>query len=357
MDGTSANAMKAISNDAVARANGANHLRRFLSLAQLSKLPPPTWHVDQILPANSLACLYGPSDTYKTFISMSLGLCIANGIDFAGRPVTPGSVAYVAGEGSGTGFRKRWYAWNRQYDGSAAAPLRYMQSDFALTKEKDVSELRELLKEAEKGLPSPFGLVIIDTLARALGDCDENSTKDMGRLIEGCQALQHDGDRTVLLVAHTGKKSQKGIRGSSALFAALDTVLATKRVAKGVQIQIEKQKESEKTRILYFEMKKFALPDGGESLVPVLMEHPVEEEEESPKLSTQQQALLAAVVKAGESGLSRTVAEKDLSMSSSTFYSARTGLKEKGLVIVRDGHVFVAPGKSEPPTAELSSAP
>jgi hypothetical protein len=358
MDRLSTNAVLAIPRSGIeqpAPEIDASPRRHFFSLPQLAELPPPQWHVDQILAENSFACLYGPSGSYKTFLALSLGLSIANGIDFAGRPVRAGSVAYVAGEGCPTGFRKRWHAWNEQHRGSAAAPLRYLQSDFTLTDEKHVGELRTLLEKTEAQLPAPFGLVIIDTLARALGAYDESSAKDMGRFIKGCQDLQSGRRMTVLLVAHTGKKADKGIRGSSSLTAALDTILSTQIAKKKLKLQIEKQKESERTRQLYFEMKRIALADGTESLVPILesetTEDAHEDTDETPGLPAQQEKLLAAIQRAGEMGITVASLKKSVSMSDSTFADVRKKLLKKGLIARNGNHLFAAPHETLAGTA------
>src|SRR5260221_2946512 len=364
MDRLSTNDVRAIPRSGIehpAPESDASPKRHFFSLPQLAELPAPQWHVDQILAENSFACLYGPSGSYKTFLALSLGLPIANGTDFAARPVRAGSVAYVAGEGCPTGFRKRWHAWNEQHRGCADAPLRYLQSDFALTDDKHVGELRMLLEKTEAQLPAPFGLVIIDTLARALGAYDESSAKDMGRFIKGCQDLQSGRKMTVLLVAHTGKKADKGIRGSSSLTAALDTILSTQIANKKLKLQIEKQKESAKTRQLYFEMKRIALADGTESLVPILesetTEDMAEETGKTPSLSTQQERLLAAIHATGEKGATGASLKRSLSMQGSTFNHARQKLSEKRLIVQHGRLLYVARPEGLPAVVISSTSP
>lgn len=65
-------------------------------------------------------------------------------------------------------------------------------------------------------------LIIIDTLARCLGEAEENLAKDMGAFIAGCYKLKGETNTSILIVHHTGKDESRGARGSSVLTASLD---------------------------------------------------------------------------------------------------------------------------------------
>jgi hypothetical protein len=73
------------------------------------------------------------------------------------------------------------------------------------------------------------GLLIIDTLNRASGGADENSSKDMGEIIDAAKGLQAQLGGTVLLIHHSGKDATKGLRGHSSLHAALDAAVEVRR--------------------------------------------------------------------------------------------------------------------------------
>lgn len=73
------------------------------------------------------------------------------------------------------------------------------------------------------------GLLVIDTLNRAAPGTDENSSADMGQLIEACKDAQRRLGGMVLLVHHTGKDGTKGLRGHSSLYAALDAAIEVSR--------------------------------------------------------------------------------------------------------------------------------
>jgi len=68
-------------------------------------------------------------------------------------------------------------------------------------------------------------LLVIDTLTVAASGADENSSSDMGLIIEAAKALQAKLGGLVLLVHHSGKDQSKGLRGHSSLHAALDAAI------------------------------------------------------------------------------------------------------------------------------------
>jgi hypothetical protein len=78
-------------------------------------------------------------------------------------------------------------------------------------------------------------LVIIDPLAKFMVG-DENSTRDMGRLVAALDTLVEAYGIAIILVHHTGKPREtersggERLRGSSALFGAVDSVLLLDRV-------------------------------------------------------------------------------------------------------------------------------
>jgi hypothetical protein len=76
------------------------------------KAPPP-WLIRGLLAKVSLAGVYGPGGSYKSFIILDAALAIAQGAtEWAGLQITdPGApIVYVAGEGSATGRAKAWEA-------------------------------------------------------------------------------------------------------------------------------------------------------------------------------------------------------------------------------------------------------
>ena len=107
---------------------------------------------------------------------------------------------------------------------------------FKLTDPKDVADLAAVVPQG--------AAIFVDTLNRAAPTSDENSSKDMGEILEGAKRLQELTGGLVVLIAHTGKDVSKGVRGHSSLFAALDAGIEVERNTNGRSWSVAKSKDS-----------------------------------------------------------------------------------------------------------------
>jgi hypothetical protein len=172
--------------------------------AELAALPPLVWLVRGVLPAEGLAALFGASGSGKTFLALDAAAAIADGRRWFTYRVRPAPVVYVGLEGE-AGLSQRVQAWEKHHGRPAPEGLRFVVSQpFDLLQPDDVAELAEACRGA--------GLVVLDTLNRAAPGVDENSSQDMGRIIEAAADLQRRIGGLVLLIHHAGKDSTKGMR-------------------------------------------------------------------------------------------------------------------------------------------------
>jgi 5S rRNA maturation endonuclease (ribonuclease M5) len=209
---------------APAQTPGFGSSMAFVGVNELEQAEPPSWLMDGMLVERSLACLLAPPAGFKSFIALAWSLCIATGTPWLGKVETkPGRVAYIAGEGQ-AGLFPRIAAW-RQMSGQTD-----LSRFHVLPRAVDMptNQLDDLLT-AIRALPEMPSLIVLDTLARNYGPGDENSTTDMGAFVRACDRLRVETGATVLIVHHTGKDVERGMRGSSALLGALDTLIALKR--------------------------------------------------------------------------------------------------------------------------------
>ena len=210
-----------------------------LSTAAIRSLPPPEWLVDGYLVRDSLALLYGPSGTYKTFLGVDIALHLATGSWWNKRAVTgQGRTLYVIAEGvSGVGSRiDAWQRHHRIYDLDAYAPITWLPRAVNLTDGLQVAALCELAGRLEPDL------VIVDTLARCTLGAEENSARDMGVVVEHLDRIRRATAACVLSIHHTGKDTTSGARGSSALRAAMDTELEVR--PDPLELKVTKQKDA-----------------------------------------------------------------------------------------------------------------
>jgi AAA domain len=99
------------------------------------------------------------------------------------------------------------------------------------------------------------GVVILDTLNRAAPGADENSSKDMGIILAAAKQLQLLVGGLVLMVHHTGKDPEKGMRGHSSLFAALDGAIGVTKSVNGPVWTVTKSKDDATGAIYSFNLE------------------------------------------------------------------------------------------------------
>lgn len=218
---------------------------RLLSSADLRDLPPLTWRVRGVLPAEGLAALYGPSASGKSFLAFDMAAAIAEGRDWFGHRTQRAPVVYVALEGE-AGFRQRVAAWELAHDRDLPAGLHLVLQPFKLTEPGDVADLAAVV---------PAGAVLIlDTLNRAAPLADENASRDMGEILEAAKRMQAMTAGLVVLVHHTGKDTTRGLRGHSSLFAAMDAAVEVSRDGDRRDWKLAKAKDGDDGRAHTFRL-------------------------------------------------------------------------------------------------------
>lgn len=211
----------------------------------LSNLPPVSWRLKGVLPYEGLAAIYGPSASGKSFLALDLATAIAEGVDWFGLRTTQSSVVYVVLEGE-SGFKNRCAAWESENKRPLPSAMFMVMQEFSLTTPKDVYELSAAVP--------PGSVVLIDTLNRSAPTSDENSSKEMGEILQACKRLLGLIGGLVILVHHTGKDTTKGARGHSSLFAALDGAIEVTRLVDRRAWSIAKAKDGKDGDAFPFEL-------------------------------------------------------------------------------------------------------
>jgi len=207
---------------------------KLLGADELRNLPPLAWRVRGVLPAVGLAALYGPSASGKSFLAFDMATSIAEGQRWFDCRVEPAPVVYAALEGE-AGFKLRAQAWETSRGRALPDGLRMMLQPFKLTDGQDVIDLAAVV---------PAGaVVVVDTLNRAAPTADENSSRDMGEILEAAKTLQTLTGGLVVLVHHTGKNAAAGLRGHSSLFAAMDAAIEVSREGDRREWKVAKSKD------------------------------------------------------------------------------------------------------------------
>jgi hypothetical protein len=242
---------------------------RLLSAAEVANQPPLHWLVRGLLPQSGIAAAYGPSGCGKSFLTLDLGASIAAGAEWFGHRVRQAPVVYLALEGE-AGFSGRVKAWQLHHQRELPPALRFILQPFNLRSPQDIAEIVQAVTLSG----GAGGLLILDTLNRAASGADENSSQDMGQLIEASKALQTALGGCVLLVHHSGKDSSKGLRGHSSLHAALDAAIEVARIGDGREWKIAKAKDGSDSESHPFKLVvvEIGTHDDGEAITSCAVE-------------------------------------------------------------------------------------
>lgn len=207
---------------------------KLLGSADLAALPALVWRIRGVLPAVGVAALFGPSASGKSFLAFDMAAAIAEARRWFECRVEAAPVVYAALEGE-AGFKLRAQAWEAHQGRKLPEWLHMVLQPFKLTEPQDVQDMAAVL---------PAGAVLfLDTLNRAAPTADENSSRDMGEILQAAKQLQGMTGGLVVLVHHTGKDATKGLRGHSSLFAAMDAAVEVSRDGDRREWRVAKAKD------------------------------------------------------------------------------------------------------------------
>lgn len=187
------------------------------------------WIVKNIIPTESFGIIYGASGTYKSFTTLDICFSIATGSTWNNIKVNQGAVLYVAAEGS-IGIKRRIKALEIA-NSATANDIFILNKTLSPSSSVEIESIINIVNELEQHHNIKFSLIVFDTLSRCLIG-DENTARDIGTFITGCELIIKQTKTTVLCVHHTGKDETKGCRGSSKLFADADFVFQQKKINK-----------------------------------------------------------------------------------------------------------------------------
>jgi hypothetical protein len=198
------------------------------------------WLIKGVLPTHGVGLIYGKSQSFKSFVAMHMALCVSTKRLWAGKRVEQASVVYIAAEGA-AGLRKRKAGYVKAW------PDPPDEVDFHLVPAAPNLGVEEGDRQAPIGVIEGAGvkpgLIVIDTVAKAIGAADENG-QGMAALLSNAEALSRRFGCLVLCVHHVGhsKYEQTRPRGWSGLPAALDVMILSDRPVGAMEAALTIQK-------------------------------------------------------------------------------------------------------------------
>jgi hypothetical protein len=208
-----------------------------LTIDDLANRPGLEPVIKGVLFRNTLALLVGPSGLGKSFLALSWALSIAAGRDWFGRKVRKGRALYIAAEGD-DGMHKRVLAWLHGWTGKVPTNgFLVWPHAVNLADEMEVDGLVSTIAERQ------VDFIVIDTLNRSMGGLEENSATSMSVIIASLDRLREaNPGACVLVVHHTGHSNERA-RGSSALHAAMHSVLVVSGDSSSFKLEATKEKD------------------------------------------------------------------------------------------------------------------
>lgn len=262
-------------------------IAELLDSADLDNIPALEPLISDVLYLDTVARLYGPSGTYKSFLTLSMAGAVGTGRPWHGHAVRQGLVVYLVAEGA-KGMRKRVRAWE-QHHGVKMIGVKFLPRPVQVKG----PEWAALVEACRRLGPS---LIILDTQARVTVGVNENDNTEMGVALEQVERLREASGACVLLVHHTGHLAGSRGRGASAVKGGMQTELGVtpKEDRSGrnlIAFSWDKQKDDEELpeRVFFPHVVKLdgeAKEDGTPVTSLVLLPDDDQDDDDAPRENT-----------------------------------------------------------------------
>jgi hypothetical protein len=212
----------------------ANHIHSGEQI--LTDIEPVRWVIPQVIPADMVTGIYGAPGSGKSYVALTLALELARAGFWDGLGIpNPFHVLYIAGERP-SDVRDRLEGWKKHHNREIPAGFYLWPHGYPQLSTpgiwKPLSEFMNLLG---------CKVVIIDTFARLTLGIDENSSKETGQIMENLERLAQATDGgAVIFVHHSGKDTERGMRGSSAILGAVSSAVAVTGSEGYIQVAVKK---------------------------------------------------------------------------------------------------------------------
>ena len=277
-----------------------------LTRADVQAEPSAIPLIHGLISKGQLAMIAGPSGSGKSVFQLHLGAALLNGHEVFGHAIPKRArMLYVNLEGD---LKPRLEAIEQHHPGwSFPAPdAMFLTRPWCLNDRDSVEGLAHHVNES-----GGVDVIFIDTLNRAIPGSDENLSTDMGMVIAHANLLINLTGAAVVLTHHTGKAKDRGPRGHSSLYAALDTCLMVDETESGMRIvELIKTRQGPGGKKYYFTIENIALgeddyglPVVGPALTEVEGSSEVEKTATAHPLTPQQKEALVALTLHMQNGL------------------------------------------------------
>lgn len=204
----------------------------------------------------------------KTFLALYMAHAIATGRSIFERRVKATPVLLVELEGR-SNLSRRVAAISATY--GPAPDLFVYCKPFLLRNEDDIEALIAAVNSTN------IGVVILDTLSRAIPGADENSAEDMTSVIGVMDRIRANTGAHFMVIHHTGKDESRFARGHSSLIGALDVAIQITKEGDGSDLRVArivKSRDGADGHLCTFRLKvhELAVDEDGDPVTSCVIE-------------------------------------------------------------------------------------
>jgi hypothetical protein len=239
----------------------------FLLFCELEVQSSKEWIVDNLLGDGEASAMYGKPGDGKSVLAEDLGLHIAAGWPWHGRPVRRGAVVYIALERRKL-VERRAIAFRERHK-VQDLPFAIMGGIYDFRDRRTANRVIDVARQVEMLTGEQLALIEIDTLSRALCGGDENSPTDMGAIVATTGVLQQGTGAHVLWIHHIPVDGGERMRGHGALLAAMDTTIFVVKTDAGRTATVVKANDSKEGERVAFTLE--GVPISQDTTAPVVV--------------------------------------------------------------------------------------
>lgn len=261
-----------------AAANDNNPPERFAVdwFGDIEEDQPKEEIVRGVFGVDEFTMISGKPGSGKSVITTDLACHIASGMDWHGRPVKQGMVAYIAAERRGL-TKRRMMAF-RKHHGVGNIPLALIGGRLDLTSTlADANAIAAQIQKLSEECGHPCVWIVIDTLTRTFGPGDQNASKDMTRFVQACDTIRETVTGSHLTVIHhTGWAGDRG-KGAIDLDGAVDASFLVKKEGGAYVLECDGTNDGEEGPVAHFKMQGVQVGTDAETgeptMAPVVIPH------------------------------------------------------------------------------------
>ena len=190
------------------------------------------WLIPNLIEKNNVSVLYGKNETYKSFLALHIGWCLAHGHSVLKSNQEPLEVFYFAFENPEQHGR-RLLALKQEY------PMKVSEdAGFHLCNEQFKLGEKSFEAKAKLKYLNWVDVIIFDTLSYLYPDGDESKGHIARQVMHWLGEFAEKHKVTIICIHHPIKSDNQEIRGSSEINNAVNTIIHNN----GTQLRVKKQR-------------------------------------------------------------------------------------------------------------------